>query len=312
MMDLDNVDTNITDNDLNMENVSEQVQNVEAVSESVSESISEPNTEAATESVAQTVYDPNAGGIELLVQMAGKGEIDPKNIDIIDVTDRFLKAIAAAPKENLRQSGKTLFHASVLLRLKAEALLVEKNEMVDFGDDFLEFDEDGSPIIYDSKNQLIGRQITLQDLERALVRKAQLSKVRQRKVTLEQLIEALRDAERLEKIKVERKPKAVIDLSGAPEMHDVEDILDLAHDEDIESVIARAEVLLAERLDDEQRFSLIDLIVLLNKTRHGDWVDCFLAVLFLSNAGKISLEQDDFWGPLYVVKPKLESAVEAA
>src|SRR5438067_11771205 len=70
----------------------------------------------------KTVFTPTefGGGIDVLVQMSAKGEIDPKNIDIIDVTDRFLKAIAAAPKENLRQSGKILFHASVLLRMKAD------------------------------------------------------------------------------------------------------------------------------------------------------------------------------------------------
>ena len=95
------------------------------------------------------------GGIELLVEMAAKGDIDPKNIDIIDVTDKFLRAIAAAPKENLRQSGKTLFHASVLLRMKADALLVDNLDDLNGGDDYLDFDEDGAPIIYDANNMPI-------------------------------------------------------------------------------------------------------------------------------------------------------------
>src|SRR5262249_44046335 len=118
------------------------------------------------------------GGIDILVSMASKGEIDPKNIDIIDVTDRFLRAIAAAPKDNLRQSGKILFHASVLLRMKAEAML---NFSVDDGDDFVDYDEDGSPIIYDSRNEPIARQITLQDLERAIVRRSNNRQLRQRR-----------------------------------------------------------------------------------------------------------------------------------
>ena len=61
-------------------------------------------------------------GIEILVKMAEKGEIDPKNVDIIDVTDRFLRTIATTPKESLRLSGKVIFHAAVLLRMIAEAL----------------------------------------------------------------------------------------------------------------------------------------------------------------------------------------------
>src|SRR5271170_4593968 len=135
------------------------------------------------------------GGIEFLIKLAETGEIDPADVDIIDVTDRFLKAIAAAPKENLRQSGKVLFHASVLLRLKAEALLEHK---VDPGDDFLDFDND-SGLIYDSHKRPVARQITLEYLEKALVRRANNRQNRQRKVTLDQLVGALKEAERIER-----------------------------------------------------------------------------------------------------------------
>jgi len=237
-------------------------------------------------------------GIEILITMAQKGEIDPKNIDIIDVTDRFLRAIAAAPKENLRQSGKILFLASVLLRMKAEALLALATD--DFGgDDFLEFDEDGSPLIFDSRIEPIARQITLRDLERALVRRTQTRQIRQRRVTLEQLIEALREAERIENLRSQKRAVPRVDLEGVPEINDVEDILDLAHDEDIEVVISRVEELLANALSAQDAISLVQVIQHLGGC--GDWVDAFLAVLFLSNAGKITLEQPEFYGPLYLL-----------
>jgi len=238
-----------------------------------------------------------ADGIEILVKLAESGEIDPKNVDIIDVTDKFLKAIAAAPKENLRQSGKILFHACVLLRMKAEALLADVD--LDPGDDFLDFDDAGGPIIYDSQRQAVGRQITLQDLERALVRKANTRQNRQRRVTLDQLIAALREAERIEKTRDERQPRAPrIELAGQHEVNEFSDILDLAHDEDIESTIDRVEMILVNFLEMGEAMQLFHIIRLLD--RQGDWVDAFLAVLFLSNAGKITLEQETFYGPLYV------------
>ncbi|HEY9717139.1 MAG TPA: ScpA family protein [Trichormus sp.] len=238
-----------------------------------------------------------ADGIEILVKLAENGEIDPKNVDIIDVTDKFLKAIAAAPKENLRQSGKILFHACVLLRMKAEALLADVD--LNAGDDFLDFDEESGSIIYDSQKQAVGRQITLQDLERALVRKANTRQNRQRRVTLDQLIEALREAEKIEKIRAERQPRAPrIELAGQHEVNDVNDILDLAHDEDIESTIDHVEMILKNFLEDGEAMQLFHIIRLLD--RRGDWVDAFLAVLFLSNAGKITLEQETFYGPLYI------------
>ncbi|HEY9754845.1 MAG TPA: ScpA family protein [Oculatellaceae cyanobacterium] len=243
----------------------------------------------------------SADGIEILVKLAAAGEFDPKNIDIIDVTDKFLKAIAAAPKENLRQSGKILFHASVLLRMKAEALLAAAVQDVDAQDDFLEFDENGSGLIYDSRKEIVGRQITLEDLERALVRKTQPRQHRQRKVTLDQLIDALREAEKIERKRADKKPpRAVIELAGQHEARDVDDLLDLAHDEDIEDTIERIENMLVEHTTTGDLISLLVLIKMLDG--NGDWVDAFLAVLFLSNAGKITLEQKEFYGPLYLVR----------
>lgn len=240
-----------------------------------------------------------SGGIEILVQMAEKGEIDPKNMDIIDVTDRFLKAIEAQPKDNLRQSGKIIFHACVLLRMKAEALLITKIEELDMGgDDFIDFDEDGSPLIYDSTTEPIARQITLDDLQRAIVRKVRGKQIRQRKVTLLQLIEALREAERIEKKRTERQPKAVIDLDGHHDIQEMDDILDLAHDEDIETVIRKVDRLMNEQFGPDDVISLGDIIQKLGG--RNDWVDAFLAVLFLSNSGKLMLEQEQFYGPLHI------------
>lgn len=244
-----------------------------------------------------------AGGIEILIKLATSGEIDPKNIDIIDVTDKFLKAIAAVPKENLRQSGKILFHASVLLRMKAEAMLAAA-VAVDAADDFIDFDEDDGSISSDLSEP---RQLTLLDLERALVRKANNRQNRQRKVTLDQLIDALREAEKIEKTRQAREPRQRIELAGQHEANDVGDLLDLAHDEDIEDTISRVEQILASAIGEGELVQLLRIIQLLGG--HGDWVDAFLAVLFLSNAGKLTLEQKEFYGPLFVVRG--DAAVES-
>jgi segregation and condensation protein A len=240
-------------------------------------------------------------GIEILCKMAEKGEIDPKNVDIIDVCDKFLKAIASTPQESLRMSGKVIFHAAVLLRLKAEALLSEAtNAIAPVVDDFLDFDDEGGPIIYDSNKQEIGRQLTFKDLEGAIVRRAQRKQqVRERRVTLDQLIAALKEAEKLETVRHEKKPKAPrIDLSGYNEVNDVDDILDLAHDEDIEGTIVRVEQWIAENLNLGDSIEFLQLVMKVSVKR--DWVESFLAALFLSNAGKIDLAQEIFYGPLYL------------
>lgn len=253
------------------------------------------------------LMDSTKGGIEFLVKLAETGEIDPKCVDVIEVTDRFLHAIAAAPKENLRQSGKILFHASVLLRMKAEALLAERVESIDgSGDDFLDFGDDGVAVFDGGKP----RQITFEMLEKALVRRANNRQNRQRKVTLDQLVHALKEAERIERARRERKPKARIQLAGYQEVRDVDDILDLAHDENIEVIIERAERIFQELVPGDC-LALVGLVRKLGGK--ADWVDAFLAALFLSNAGKIKLEQHEFYGPLLLIKMAAEAkALELA
>src|SRR3989338_3710475 len=68
------------------------------------------------------------GGLEILVQLAEKGDIDPWDIDIIDVTNKYLAALNSSPRENLLNAGRAIFFASVLLRLKSDILLNLSNE----------------------------------------------------------------------------------------------------------------------------------------------------------------------------------------
>lgn len=269
----------------------------------------EPTPTAGNELISWSIDGKPVSGIEILVQLAGKNEIDPKNIDIIDVTDRFLKTIAAAPKENLRQSGRILFHASVLLRMKADALLAFDEDINLFGDDFVEFDADGNPLIYGSGKQHVPRQITLQDLERALVRRSYNKSLRHRPVTLEELINALRSAEKVEYARIHRIVEPKIDLEGFQQMDDVEDILNLAAEEDIETVIERVEEILRETFSSTDLISLARLIQCLGG--RGDWVDAFLAILFLANAGKIDITQEEFYGPVMLSAPPPQPAAAA-
>lgn len=59
-------------------------------------------------------------------------------------------------------------------------------------------------------------------------------------------------------------------------------------------------MLLEKHMQRVLKLALTDIIVMLGGK--GDWVDAFLAVLFLSNSGKLTLEQDVFYGPLFIAK----------
>jgi segregation and condensation protein A len=60
--------------------------------------------------------------VEILVQLAERGEIDPWIIDIVEVTDRFFAELERCRELDLRISGRTLFFAATLLRMKSAYL----------------------------------------------------------------------------------------------------------------------------------------------------------------------------------------------
>ena len=87
-------------------------------------------------------------GIALLVSMAKSGKIDPWNIDIVDVTDKYLIQMAEKKASNLKNTGRTIWLASVLLKLKSNVLV--GLDPMDFDsvmaqENFEEYDDDFEP-----------------------------------------------------------------------------------------------------------------------------------------------------------------------
>ncbi|MCC7529240.1 MAG: segregation/condensation protein A [Candidatus Melainabacteria bacterium] len=64
--------------------------------------------------------------------------------------------------------------------------------------------------------------------------------------------------------------------------------------------IAKVDRLLEESIKVGDALTLLKLIKMLGPK--SDWVDAFLAILFLSNAGKIILEQEEFYGPVQIIR----------
>jgi segregation and condensation protein A len=141
------------------------------------------------------VEDP----VEILVQMAERGEIDPWNINIIEVTDRFLSKLERCRQLNLRVSGRTLFYAATLLRMKSEHLAEtspadgedDDNGEPGFGDDF--------DLALDSEFEYEGRLGPIERLEREIQRRLDRKNMRESPVTLFELIIELKNIEKEER-----------------------------------------------------------------------------------------------------------------
>ena len=233
-----------------------------------------------------------AEGIEILVQMAKAGKIDPWNIDIIDVTDKYLTHLFEIKAQNLRATSKTLLFASILLRLKSNVL--EGNDILDF-----EQNEEDCELLDDEiienyeppKNNVISFNEVLQ-------RRTSVKANRNRTVTLKDLIRQLEFYEKLE------KKHALKQLQEKAKRHvqsyanfTTEDIVNLAHDEIIENSVKALQSKLEKIFNKSEKVELKELVSIgMSK------ISAYIAILFLTADGKCDIEQEEFYSDLYVVK----------
>lgn len=235
----------------------------------------------------EMVEDP----VEILVQMAERGEIDPWNINIIEVTDRFLSELRHRQQLNLHVSGRTLFFASTLLRMKSEQLqVVEETEDEGDGDDL--FGEDfgggtGEEIDFSSRLGPIER------LENEIQRRLDRKSMRKSPITLFELITELKNIE-----KEERRRRRMSDGHNdlADSLIDADDVVSIAHEEGFQetSLTRLAEYL--EGLEIDQEMTLAELC------ERMEWgiPEVYIPLLFLALDGRCNLRQEEFYGDIWV------------
>lgn len=242
-------------------------------------------------------------GIEILVQMAKQGKIDPWNIDIIDVTDKYLTHLFQSKAQNLRLTGRTLLFASILLKLKSNIL--EGVELSDFDPQVeepdLEFDDD--TLDYESEYIPTNNVVSIDEV---LQRRTSVRLNRNRVVTLRDLIRQLEFYEMLDKKQSlknahERAKRRVKNYSNLSP----EDIINLAHDEYIEKGVQRLKANLEEILNRQDKIELNELTLL-----GMDKISAYISLLFLTAESDYDLVQDEFYSDLYVVKQEKVSETD--
>ncbi|MEO2151724.1 MAG: 50S ribosomal protein L7/L12, partial [Thermococcus sp.] len=66
--------------------------------------------------------------IDILLQLVQMGKVDPWNIDIVDLTEKYIQRLREMKELDLRVSARAILAASILVRMKSEALLYEEEE----------------------------------------------------------------------------------------------------------------------------------------------------------------------------------------
>jgi len=265
----------------------------------------EPGTNAAPENGTGTITLPGGTDlqevvedpVEILVGMAERGEIDPWNINIIEVTDRFLSELKRRQQLNLHVSGRTLFFASTLLRMKSEQLDVveeaqDEGESADlFGDEF------GGGT--DEDIDFPGRLGPIERLEHEIQRRLDRKSMRKSPITLFELITELKNIE-----KEERRRRRMAAGPSTDTLIDADDVVNIAHDEGYQesSMTRLAEYL--EGLEIDEEMTLAELC------RRMEWgiPEVYIPLLFLALDGRCNLRQEEFFGDIFVQICRVDEA----
>jgi len=221
--------------------------------------------------------------------MAESGEIDPWNIDIVEVTDRFLGELERMKELDLRISGRTLFFASTLLRMKSEYLEeADGEEEAEFEEDLLSDDVELDPdFTFEDFSEPIER------LEREIKRRVGRKGKRRRPVTLYELIKELKTAEKMERRRTRRK-------SPLPELLlEADDIVSVAHEEDFQD-ITETVYSSFEHLEAEAEGTEAVTLTALSRRMDKDVRTVYLPLLFLMIESKLIIRQEEFFGDIYV------------
>ncbi len=231
--------------------------------------------------------------ISILVDLAKDGKIDPWNIDILDIYDKYLAKLSELEaKNNLKYAGRASLFASILLKIKSNIL--EGIELSDFEpveEEFIEdFEDDFEPEqLRISSNNVISFNEVLQ-------RRTSTRLNRNRNVTLKDLIRHVKFYEELEQKRsiqnsIERQKRRVKNYSKLT----AHDIKNLAHEEYIEQVVQKMDENLALILKGDKKIEINELTVL-----GFDRSSAYIALLFLALRKNYELLQDEFYSDLFV------------
>jgi segregation and condensation protein A len=256
--------------------------------------------------------------IKHLIKQAEQGEIDPWDVQVIEVIDRYLELMAPEAttrgyETDLSQSGQAFLSASMLVLFKANTLMqlsTADNSSTDVVDESLEGMEDG-----------LLHPVQRLQLERHLRRRPAAMPPPKRRVTLSELIEQLQlMASQLKQVDKASKPPRP---KRQPSIKSLKAALELAHQENLTEVALELEQVL-HNLAQEQNlpenspdncWNLEQLVQLWEKTKNGEkngshpesehshLVSVFWALLLLSAQSKVELFQEEFYQDITIRLP---------
>ncbi|AFY53505.1 hypothetical protein Riv7116_0928 [Rivularia sp. PCC 7116] len=245
--------------------------------------------------------------ITQLIHQAEQGEIDPWDVQVVEVIDRYIELMAPEKRKrgyetDLSQSGQAFLSASMLVLFKANTLMelqsAEDELDASMTDEFLLDDED-----------VLNERIARLPLEKQLRRRRSAMPPPARRVSLKELIDQLHVMAKQLQLVQKTKPLA---KKRQPGIRTLKAALELAHQENLTEVAGELEQVLQTKAAElhlgESWMNLEQLVEWWSQTQsisklgkdhsHGvnaHTVSVFWALLLLSAQSKVELYQEDFY-----------------
>ncbi|MDF5728966.1 MAG: ScpA family protein [Rhizonema sp. PD38] len=239
--------------------------------------------------------------ITLLIHQAEQGEIDPWDVKVIEVIDRYIELMAPETitrsyETDLSKSGQAFLSASMLVLFKANTLMqlqsaVEEQEAVE------ETNEDE-----------LRHQGSRLPLEKHLRRRPIAMPPPKRRVTLQELIEQLQVM--AQQLQLVDKASKTVRPRRQPSLQSMRAALSLAHQENLTEVASELEQVLQQKATEcsqKNWLNLEQLVELWAETKQANQhqsthqsynsqlISVFWALLLLSAQSKIEIYQEEFY-----------------
>lgn len=236
-----------------------------------------------TLSIAESV---TKDAIALLIDLAERGEIDPWDVQVIDVVDRFLSRLIVSDRRDLYDSGQAMLYAAMLVLLKANSLSDIQAAYEQDGDSIGDLEELESDVLAGSLRLPTDFDKRLRRLPVALPPKA-------RRITLEELITQIEAIAEIVDRKTSKPSKRPVQGKMARRAA-MKAIAQLAHKENLSEMVEEIERYFMLHPDEE--IEITDLAEVFK-----DRVGVFWGLLLMSAQSKVELSQTEFYGKIQIV-----------
>ncbi|OQX21661.1 MAG: hypothetical protein BWK75_02760, partial [Candidatus Altiarchaeales archaeon A3] len=211
--------------------------------------------------------------------------MDPWNINIVELAKAYSSKIELMKNLNFRIPATALIVCAVLLRMKADVLMLDESK----GDEDTDADiaENDTYNDYDDENSGLLDKLNLTDI--SLVPK----RILKRKISAEELMNAINEVLKSEKKEIKRKfaEKRIIEITPSADIR-----------KSIDEIYKKIINFLNNNLNNNTNNDSPDSVKFSQLSDNENIVRNFISLLFLSNEGKILLKQDELYEEIFILR----------